>query len=411
MKFLRCLYLFLILAAVFAPAVISGQDQDKPLVPKFTKGSESEAIAADIFDTIVYLPAKLNGQGSYSFVLDTGNDGPPFLNEKLARALKIPLGEKLSTGGAGAKRVDIYLIDKIDLAFPGLEFKAAPTATMPLDLMDPHWGKHKDGMIGVTVFANLVTDIDYAAKTVHFRDPGTFSPPAAKPIPIEVNGQPFVTAKVFLYGAAQPVEAFMMLDTGVRITTFNSPFSRKRGLPAQSPKCLATMTGWGIGGESWGVVGRVRAIEIGGERIEDPVVDFSTDKGGALASDRFDGIIGSDILHRFHAIFDYPGRRLFLEKNAGFGQPFEYDMLGARLAAYGDKLDVIKIFHVADKTPARAAGLLRGDEILAIDGRKAAEFNWEMLKAYFRQPGKEVRLEIARGGKRLTVTLTLRRLV
>ena len=81
------------------------------------------------------------------------------------------------------------------------------------------------------------------------------------------------------------------------------------------------------------------------------------------------------------------------------------------MAAYGDNLDIVKVFHVADKTPAQAAGLLPGDEILAIDGRKAAEFNWETLRAYSQQPGKEVRLEIARGGRMLAVTLTLQRLV
>ena len=412
MKFKHCLYLFLTLATVFAPAALWGQEEhEKPLVPKFIKGGGSEVIAADIFDTIVYLPVKVAGQGLYSFVLDTGNGSCPILNEKLARALQVPLGKKMSVGGAGAKAVDLYLIDKVDVALAGLEFSAAPSVSLPLDLMDPHWGKRKDGLLGGTIFANLVTDIDYAARTVRFHDPKTFTPPKAEVIPMEVYGQPFVNAKVYLHGKAQPVEAFMMVDTGVRITTFNSPFSRKHDLKAQSPKCLATMTGCGIGGESWGVVGRVQAIEIGGVRIENPVVDFSKDEGGALASDQFAGIIGSDILHRFRVIFDYPGKRMFLEKNAGFDRPFEYDMIGLRLIAVGEKLDAIRIFHVADKTPAQAAGLLAGDEILAIDGRKASEFNWETLRAYFQQPGKEVRLEIARGGKALTVTLTLQRLV
>ena len=79
---------------------------------------------------------------------------------------------------------------------------------------------------------------------------------------------------------------------------------------------------------------------------------------------------------------------MFLEKNADFAKPFEFDMIGLRLIASGDNLDVVKVFHVADKTPARAAGLLPGDEILTIDGRKAAEFNWETLRAYFQRPGR-----------------------
>jgi len=406
MKSMRSLCLLLTLAAA-----LGAQDQGKPLLPIFSKGGESEVLVADIFDTIVYLPVKIDGRGSYSFVLDTGNDGPPILNEKLARALRIPLGKKASVGGAGSKAVDLYWIERIAIAFSGLGFNAVPAATLPLDLMDPHWGKRKDGLIGGTIFSTVVTDIDYAKKTVRFYNPKGFRPPTAEVVPIEVYGQPFVKAKVFLYGIPQPVEAFMMVDTGVRITTFNAPFSQQHRLKSQSPKCLATMTGCGIGGESWGVVGRVQAITIGAVRIENPVVDFSTDEGGVLASDQFSGIIGSDILHRFRAIFDYPGKRMFLKKNAGFDEPFEYDMSGARLVASGDRLDIIKIFHVADKTPAQVAGILPGDEILTIDGRKAAGFNWETLRANFQRPGKEVRLEIVRGGQTLTITLTLQRLV
>ena len=411
MKFMRGLCLLSILAAVILPVALGAQDQDKPLLPIFSKGAESEVLAVDIFDTIVYLPVKINGQGPYSFVLDTGNDGPPILNEKLARALLIPLGKKSSIYGAGSKAVDLYLIDRIAIAFNGLEFNAVPAATLPLDLMDPHWGKRKDGLIGCSIFSTVVTDIDYANKTVRFYDPKDFRSPAAEVVPIEVDGSPFVRAKVFLYGTAQPVEAFMMVDTGVRITTFNVPFSRQNRLQAQSPKCLATMTGCGISGECWGVVGRVQAIEIGPVRFENPVVDFSADAGGATVSDRFSGIIGSDILHRFRVIFDFQGKRMFLQKNADFAKPFEFDMIGLRLVASGDKLDVVKIFHVADKTPAKAAGLLVGDEILTIDGRKASGFNWETLRAYFQRPGKDVRLEIVRGGKKLAVRLTLQRLV
>ena len=411
MKFLRWLPLLPLLSVVFAPFPLEAQGQAAPLVPKFIKGNSSDVIAADIFDTIIYLPVKINGRGPYSFVLDTGNAGTPILNEKLAGALQIPLGNKIPIIGAGAKTIGLSPIDKLDVAFAGLEFAAVPAAALPLDLMDPHWRKHKDGLIGGTIFSAAVTEIDYAKKTVRFSDPKTFVRPAGEALPIEIYGQPYVRLKIFLFGIPQSVEALMMVDTGVRITTFNAPFSKENRLAARSPKSLATMTGCGIGGESWGVIGRVQAIQLGSLRIENPVVAFSTDQGGVMASDQFSGIIGSDILRRFHVVFDYQGRSMILEKNADFDAPFEYDMSGLRLIAAGDKMDIIKVFYVTEKTPAQAAGLLQGDEIQTIDGRKASEFNWEALRAYFRRPGKTVRLGIARGGRTLSVALALQRLV
>ncbi len=398
--------------AALAVAPLRAQNQLAPLVPKFIKGNASDVIAADIFDNIVYLPVEIGGKGPYSFVLDTGDDAMPILNERLARSLKIPLGRGMPlTGGAGSTPVELFPIEKLDLCLPGLCFDASPAATVPLDLMDPHWGKHKDGLIGGTVFASVVTDIDYERKTVQFRDPKASPQPAGEVVPIEVHGQPFVRARVFLHGVAQPVEAFMMVDTGVRVTGFNSPFSRRHRLPEQSPRTLATMTGFGVNGETWGVVGRVQAIEVGSIRIENPVVTFSTDTAGAESSDRFAGIIGADILHRFHVVFDFPGKRMTLERNPDFGKPFEFDMSGLRLVASGDRLDVIKVFHVAKQSPAEAAGLLAGDEIRTIDGRNASTFNWETLRAYLRRPGQSVRLVIVRAGRTITITLNLRRLV
>jgi hypothetical protein len=413
MKLTNCLRLAVALSVTLAPAALRGQDQGQPapLVPKFVKGNASDLIVADIFDTVIYLPVNVGGKGPYSFVLDTGNGGKPVIDEKMARALRVPLGTKVPITGAGSTPVDLYPIEKLDLSMPGLGFGDVPAATLPLELMDPHWGKHKDGLIGGTVFSAVITDIDYAKKTVRFSDPKTFTPPAGESIPIEVFGQPFVRAKVFLYGSSRPVEAFLMVDTGVRVTTFTYPFSRTNRLVEQSPKTLATMTGFGISGASWGIIGRVQAIELGSIRLEDPVVDFSTDTAGVLSSDQFAGILGADILRRFHVVFDYQGQRMILEKNADFGTPFEFDMSGLRLVAEGKALDVFKVFHVADKTPVQAAGLQAGDEIRTIDGRKASTFNWETLRAYFQRPGQTVKLEVMRDGKPIVVTLTLERLV
>jgi hypothetical protein len=405
----RFFTLILMLACALVPA--SGHEASPPLVPKFLAGGRTPAIPFDLFDTIIYVPVKVNNRGPYSFILDTGNGGPPILNENLTRLLQIPLGLKQSIQGAGAKQVDLYRIDKLNLSLSGLEFADVPSATLPLHLMDPHWGKRKDGLIGGSLLSVMITEIDYQNKTVRFHAPGAYDGPGGDVIPIEVFGQPYARMKIFLWGVDRPVDALMMIDTGVRLTTFNAPYSKQNRLADQSPKSLATMTGYGIGGESRGAVGRVRAIQIGSSRIENPVVGFSTDTSGALSGDQFSGIIGADILSRFQVVFDYPGGKMILRKNDRFDDRFEYDMSGLRLMAEGEKFDRIRIFHVADDTPAQAAGLFAGDEIKTVDGRSAAEIGWEGLRRIFRQDGRAVKLEIGRGGKILPVILKLRRLV
>jgi hypothetical protein len=227
--------------------------------------------------------------------------------------------------------------------------------------MDPHWGKRKDGLIGGDLLSTLVTVIDYERGALAFNDTASWSYDGpGEVVPVEVwNNYLFVTAQVFLYGADEPLEALFLLDTGVRTSLFNTPFSGANSLAAQSPSTMSGVTGFGLSGVSRGTVGRVRGIRIGETLIEEPVVSFSADTAGALASSDFSGIIGADILSRFTLVLDYGRSRIVLEKN----------------------------------------------------GRVAETFTRETLGKYLRREGATVRLTIMRDGKSREIPVTLRRMV
>jgi len=218
-------------------------------------------------------------------------------------------------------------------------------------------------------------------------------------------------AQVIPYGDTEPFEALFLLDTGVRLSVFNSPFAKKHGLAAQSPRTLSGVTGFGIGGASKGIVGRVKGIRIGSFLFENPVMSFSTDVSGALADTTLAGIIGADFLSRFTVILDYRRSQIFLEKNAGFGAPFEFDMCGIRFVMEGERFDTCKVFSVYEGTPAALAGLAAGDVIESIDGRAAGRFTREALREYLQREGETVRLSIRRGGEAKDVALRLKRVI
>jgi hypothetical protein len=216
---------------------------------------------------------------------------------------------------------------------------------------------------------------------------------------------------VDLYDREEPIDAYVLVDTGVRLSIFNMPYSLQHSLAAQSPKTAAGVTGFGIGGVSRGVVGRVRAIRLGSFVFEAPVVNFSTDQAGALADSSFSGIFGADFLSRFHVVLDYSRSRMTLQKNRFFGKPFEFDMSGIRFVFEGDRFDVVKVFSVFEPSPAAEAGIQAGDEIAEIDGRKVGTFTRESLGAYLQRDGERVRLRIKQGGDEKDITIRLRRLV
>jgi hypothetical protein len=202
-----------------------------------------------------------------------------------------------------------------------------------------------------------------------------------------------------------------LLDTGVRISVFNAPWAKTHGLAAQSPSTLSGVTGFGIGGASRGVIGRVRGIRIGSFLFDRPVMTFSTDERGALADTSFAGIIGADFLSRFTVVLDYRRSQIFLEKNAAYDDPFEFDMCGIRFAMEGDRFDLFKVFSVYEGTPAALAGIAAGDVVTAIDGRAAGTFTREDLRGYLQREGEAVRFTIVRDGATRDAVVRLKRMI
>lgn len=384
-----------------------------PATPQFAHGDRAENVEADIFDRIIYLPVKINGAGPFPFVLDTGAGTFSALDQSFAESLGLPLTPVRSGGGAGEEQVPIHSTDSVTVVLPGITFADRLMFTVPLHRLDPHWGKRKDGLIGGDLLSTLVTRIDYENERIDFYDAAGYEyngPGERIPLTVE-NNFLFLETDVLVYGSENPIKALFLLDTGVRLTLFNNPYSKTHNLPAQSPSTTEGVTGFGIGGVSRGIVGRVRGIHLGSALIENPVVDFSTDESGALAEESFSGIIGADLLSCFTVVLDYKRSQMFLEKNDLFDEPNEFDMCGVRFVLQGEHFDTLEVFSVFDPSPAADAGIQPGDVITKIDGRGPRGFTWEDLKAYMKREGAAVKFDIVRDGKPMTITVKLKKIV
>jgi carboxyl-terminal processing protease len=62
-------------------------------------------------------------------------------------------------------------------------------------------------------------------------------------------------------------------------------------------------------------------------------------------------------------------------------------------------------------SPASEAALQAGDEIIAIDGQTTTRMSVEQVIGKFSKPGDRRRLDLARSGKPLTITVITRRLL
>lgn len=201
-----------------------------------------------------------------------------------------------------------------------------------------------------------------------------------------------------------------VIDTGVRTTLIlYHPFvMRHRFLETTEPMITATIGG-GAGGETKGDLGRLDSLHIGTLAFGKTPVIYSRDTVGVFAGDDADGIVGGEILRRCKTTFDYPHSRLVLEPYTG-GQPFEYDMSGLFLVGQGTNHGRVTVLSVAARTPAAEVGLMKGDEIVAINGRPTSQVGLEGVRQLLRVPAT-YRLEVKRRAATLIVEMRTRRIV
>ena len=70
-------------------------------------------------------------------------------------------------------------------------------------------------------------------------------------------------------------------------------------------------------------------------------------------------------------IFDYNRQTLYLRKSKGYKDKFKFNSAGINVLATGDELNSYFVADLIKDSPAEKAGLIAGDEIIAIDGKPA----------------------------------------
>jgi C-terminal processing protease CtpA/Prc len=173
-------------------------------------------------------------------------------------------------------------------------------------------------------------------------------------------------------------------------------------------KSLPTSLGINIQGiETRGFIGRLPELKIGDIEIDDLLVAYVSEEH----SDHMfsEAMIGLGLLSRFNLVFDYDRRKLYIEPNKMFNEPFEYNMSGLTLRpGHGEYLDIIR---VRSDSPGDEAGLKEGDRITHINGKSTIEIDFFELRSLLKQSGNAVNLKIQRNGEQSEVSLLLRRII
>jgi predicted aspartyl protease len=358
----------------------------------------------------VVLTARVNDADSLVFILDTGAAGS-VMDSSTARRLGLAeTGRHTMLGAGGA--VEGSTVEGVILDLGGFQLHDLTFDTVPLGALSAQAGRHLDGILGHQVFERWIVEVDYQNRRVTLHDPDTYvyrGHGTSVPLAFRET-HPYVTARITLAGR-RPIQGRFVIDTGSSGgVIFNDAFAAEARVLETMSKTIDA-TGRGIGAPVENRVGRIERLEIQGLSMPGPIAIVRGANTGQVSAAGSLGNIGGAILGHFTVILDYPHRRMILEPNDRFGDPFEIDMSGMALVTTPPDFDAVRVVRVTPDSPAAELGVRVGDVIESLDGRSVTGESLGPLRESFRHEGRTFELAIQRGDERLHVRLRTRRMI
>ncbi|HEY2476051.1 MAG TPA: aspartyl protease family protein [Candidatus Cybelea sp.] len=337
-------------------------------------GGAGATVPIQIVNNHIYLKAMVNGQGPYTFILDSGGDY--IMTPELVKSLGASSAGQAQLGGVGGQTEGAAFARVASISVGNAKVNNQYALVLPIGTgFGMGEGMQIDGMLGYQFLARFVTTIDYANSSMTLAMPSSVveAPSGAATIPFIIDGSiPRIDVSV------NGVTASAEVDTGSRAgLTLSSPFLAANPSVAALAKTPEGVTGFGVGGPSFGRLGRIPTITIGPFTILNSIADFTTDKTGAFSNPYNPANIGGGIWRRFVLTLDYNKHAMYLTKNASFDSVFPYDRSGLFLIDHAGAYTVLSAFP---GSPAAGAGLAKGDVIVSVDGGPASGISLAALR-------------------------------
>jgi len=368
---------------------------------RFLQGKNSEGIPFDLYGNTIWLKVRVNAQGPYNFLLDSGA-GATCIDSVLVSQLGLKgEGAVVGKGAGGSQAVSFCKIGSIQL--PGVELLDQTIAVIPLSPLYASLGRKIDGILGYDFLSRFVTKIDYGHSSLSLYAPeGYHYPKGVEVLDMEIT-QNLPTVEAILDGEYQ---GKFLLDTGnsgglVLHSSFIQQNHILDGVKRKVEKSFGGVGGWGRG-----FMAKLKSLTIGDFMIREPITLLVTSGEGIFGSEELAGNIGGEILKRFNLILNYSQGKVGLEPNQAFGSPPQYNRSGIGLTI---KKGELLVREVLPGSPAQAKGVKVGDRMVKVNGREAAPDSLGRISEIFQGPaGTRVDLELFRGGKPIKVKLILK---
>jgi hypothetical protein len=394
--------------ASFGPQrVLGAYSRPKAAAPggHIDDGLKSAILPFRLLNNHVYVQATVNGKGPYTFIVDTG--GHTLLSPRVAAEAGLSTMGAGTTSGAGEGKGTTGFARYREIALGPVRLTDQPAFIT--DIYDRSIeGIPVDGMVGFELFARFAVRLDYGAKTLTVSEFSAFdSSGAGTAVPFK-----FYDHLPAVRGSIDGMPARFDIDTGSRSELdITSPFVARHRLRQGYRPGISTITGWGVGGASRSYVVRLPSVTFGTVKVGSVVAGLSEAKSGSISDPNYEGNVGSGLLKRFVATFDYRGKTMYLKRLDP--QPADagrFDRSGMWINAADQGFAVV---YVAEGGPAAEAGVAKGDLITAINGKRASAEGLSDARTLLRTlpAGSTVELSLIRSGASRVVRIQLKDLI
>ncbi|GIV20854.1 MAG: hypothetical protein KatS3mg023_2605 [Armatimonadota bacterium] len=344
----------------------------------------------------IFVPVKLNGR-EYLMMLDTGA-GITVVDQPVAEALRLPPGESMNVLGASGQG-EASVTSLASLQIGNVRLRDVQVAVTDLGLIRLIGGSRFGGILGFNVLNRFRVTLDYHRRTVTLERPGGKLPAGTAITAPFPGATPMLEVEVEDIGKVP-----MLLDTGAAMSILPVE-AAQQWQPLRAASLGLTL---GVGGAgSVPRAARASVVRLAGETVRGVTLMFSSPapKGAPvqILSEAGFGLLGNNLLRHFRLTIDYPMRTVVLQR---MPQPAPLD----DAATVGIVLDLTaesaKVAGVTPLSSAWEAGVERGDEVLAIDGRSTRCVPpSEVQKWLVGKEGMWKRVLLQRGAKRWQVRL------
>ncbi len=405
----------------FLVAITGTVKAQNPFGFDFENGASSVELSFRKESNLIIVPIKLNGEGPYNFIVDTGSESGLIFEKwviaegNLVNARKIPV-----YGNDGGKVTDLLVANGLNVNFQGVKGVQQTMLVLDDNVIDVKnvLGANVHGVLGSEIFNRFVVDIDYDNKILRLHDPKTYKRPKGyKRLPLEIeNFRPFIRVQVGQKGH-KPIEVKLLVDSGASSALFlDEEHNEEIVLPK---KTIEHSLGRGLAGIIEGRVGRIHKLKFGSYRFSHVTTSFPKNWGigsdNHLIKERKDiryGTLGADILSRFHVIFDYANSQVFLRKSKEFANAFVFNTIGFNVISVGQELNEYVIVDIIPDSPAAKAEIEVGDELISLNGKPAFFHSLTEINNILREkPGGILTVILRRGDELIKKTVRHKRIL